>query len=168
MPEKCSKCTGPATAGTNPLFPERSRCVACAAVTNVSIPANLERLADVPDSIADGPAWPIASTAAQGRALWLHQANALRELEQGKNIVVATSTASGKSLIFQTWTLHRLKQDPKATALVFYPTKALANDQARRWQECCETLNMDPETVGQVDGDVKTDDGGKPSWRNRG
>ena len=158
MPERCSKCTGPATAGANPLFPERSRCVACASVTNVSIPANLERLADVPDSIANGPAWPIASAAAQGKTLWLHQANALRELERGRNIVVATSTASGKSLIFQTWTLHRLKQDPKATALVFYPTKALANDQARRWQECCETLKMDPKTVGQVDGDVKTDD----------
>ena len=105
-----------------------------------------------------GPAWPIASTAAKGRALWLHQANALQALEQGKNIVVATSTASGKSLIIRTWTLHRLKQDPEATALVFYPTKALANDQARRWHECCETLKMDPETVGQVDGDVKTDD----------
>ena len=155
MPEKCFKCTGPATAGANPLFPGRSRCVSCAALTKVSIPANLERLADVPDSIANGPAWPIASKTAQGRALWLHQANALRELEQGKNIVVATSTASGKSLIFQTWTLHRLKQDPKATALVFYPTKALANDQARRWQECCETLKMDPKTVDQIDGDVK-------------
>ena len=155
MPEKCFKCTGPATAGANPLFPGRSRCVSCAALTKVSIPANLERLADVPDSIANGPAWPIASKTAQGRALWLHQANALRELERGKNIVVATSTASGKSLIFQTWTLHRLKQDPKATALVFYPTKALANDQARRWQECCETLKMDPKTVDQIDGDVK-------------
>ena len=155
MPEKCFKCTGPATAGANPLFPTRSRCVSCAAVTSVSIPANLERLADVPDSIANGPAWPIASKTAQGKALWLHQANALRELERGKNIVVATSTASGKSLIFQTWTLHRLKQDPKATALVFYPTKALANDQARRWQECCETLKMDPKTVDQIDGDVK-------------
>ena len=158
MPEKCFKCTGPATAGPNPLFPTRSRCVSCAAVTKISIPANLERLADVPDSIADGPAWPIASKTAQGRALWLHQANALQALERGSNIVVATSTASGKTLIFQTWTLHRLKQDPKATALVFYPTKALANDQARRWQECCETLKMDPKTVGQIDGDVKTDD----------
>ena len=71
---------------------------------------------------------------------------------------MATSTASGKSLIFQTWTLHRLKQDPKATALVFYPTKALANDQARRWRECCETLKMDAETVGQIDGDVEIPD----------
>ena len=155
MPERCSKCGGHATAGANPLFPERSRCVGCAAVTRVSIPINLEKLANVPDSIADGPAWPIARRTAKGRALWLHQANALHELERGRNIVVATSTASGKSLIFQTWTLHRLKQDPKATALVFYPTKALANDQARRWRECCETLGMDTETVGQIDGDVE-------------
>ena len=156
MPERCSKCGGHATAGANPLFPERSRCVGCTAVTRVKIPINLEKLANVPDSIAGGPAWPIARRTAKGRALWLHQANALHELERGRNIVVATSTASGKSLIFQTWTLHRLKQDPEAAALVFYPTKALANDQARRWRECCETLGMDAETVGQIDGDVET------------
>ena len=45
--------------------------------------------------------------------------------------------------------------DPEATALVFYPTKALANDQAQRWQQCCRTLDLPPDTVGQIDGDVK-------------
>ena len=156
MDQKCNRCGKAATAGPNPLFPERSRCVSCAAVAKVSIPVNLERLTNVPDSIADGPAWPIARKAAQGKALWLHQARALHELEQGNNVVTATATASGKTLIFQTWTLHLLAQDPEATALVFYPTKALANDQARRWQECCKTLKMDQETVGQIDGDLET------------
>ena len=153
MTNKCFQCGRPATAGPQP---EGSRCVQCAAMTRISIPDNLERLANVPSAIASGPAWPIAKGAAQGDALWLHQANALNELEAGNNIVVATSTASGKSLIFQLWTLHRLEsEEEKATALVFYPTKALANDQARRWRECCQAIGLDPDTVGQVDGDVR-------------
>ena len=154
MSNRCHRCGGHATAGPNPMFPERGSCVLCAAAARVSIPANLERLASAPAAIAGGPAWPIAGTAAQGQALWLHQANALHELEQGRNIAIATSTASGKTLVFQLWILHQLSQDPEATALVFYPTKALANDQARRWQECCRTLGLDGNTVGQIDGDV--------------
>ena len=155
MPKKCHKCGNPATAGPNPLFPERSRCIRCASLARVDIPVNLERLASVPASIASGPAWRIAQGAARGDALWLHQANALNELESGNNIVVATSTASGKTLIFQLWTLKRLQEEQgRATALVFYPTKALANDQFRRWQECCRTTGIPPETVGQVDGDI--------------
>ena len=151
MTNKCFQCGRPATAGPHP---EGNRCVQCAAMTRIRIPDNLERLANVPSAIASGPAWPIAKGAAQGDALWLHQANALNELEAGNNIVVATSTASGKSLIFQLWTLHRLESE-EATALVFYPTKALANDQARRWRECCQAIGLDPNTVGQVDGDVR-------------
>ena len=157
MTNKCFQCKQPATAGSHP--PEGSWCIKCAALIGISIPNNLERLGNVPSLIVRGPAWPIARGAAKGDALWLHQANALSELEAGNNIVVATSTASGKSLIFQLWTLHRLESalestGERATALVFYPTKALANDQARRWQECCQAIGLDPNTVGQVDGDV--------------
>ena len=154
MTERCQKCGGHATAGPNPMFPERSRCVLCAAAARVSIPINPERLDNAPAAIAGGPAWPITGSAAHGQALWLHQANALHELEQGNNIAMATSTASGKTLVFQLWTLHQLAQDPEATALVFYPTKALANDQARRWRESCRTLGLDGNAVGQIDGDV--------------
>ena len=155
MTNKCFQCGRPATAGPHPQLPEESWCIQCAALTGISIPDNLERLGNVPSAIARGPAWPIAKGVAQGDALWLHQADALKELEDGNNIVVATSTASGKSLIFQLWTLHRLEsEEERATALVFYPTKALANDQARRWQECCQAIGLDPNTVGQVDGDV--------------
>ena len=154
MTNRCHRCGGHATAGANPLFPERSRCVLCAAAARVSIPINPERLDNAPAAIAGGPAWPIAGSAARGQALWLHQANALHELERGRNIAIATSTASGKTLVFQLWTLHQMAQDPEATALVFYPTKALANDQARRWRECCRTLGLDGNAVGQIDGDV--------------
>ena len=45
--------------------------------------------------------------------------------------VVTTGTASGKSLCFNLTTLDVLCSDPKARALYLYPTKALAQDQAR-------------------------------------
>ena len=71
--------------------------------------------------------------AGTGGQLWLHQAESLGALDRGENVVVATATASGKSMVFQAWTLHGIKASSEPTSepttLVFYPTKALANDQ---------------------------------------
>lgn len=50
----------------------------------------------------------------------------------GGNVIVTTGTASGKSLCFNLPVLHTLASDPKARALYLYPTKALAQDQARK------------------------------------
>ena len=63
-------------------------------------------------------------------ALYEHQAEAIEAAFAGPTIVT-TGTASGKSLCFQLPTLEVLVQDPKARALYIYPTKALAQDQAR-------------------------------------
>jgi DEAD/DEAH box helicase domain-containing protein len=62
--------------------------------------------------------------------LYSHQAQALEAAWQGPTIVT-TGTASGKSLCFNLPTLDTLLRDPKAHALYLYPTKALAQDQAR-------------------------------------
>jgi len=62
--------------------------------------------------------------------LWSHQADALRAAWAGPTIVT-TGTASGKSLCFQLPTLDVLCRDSRARALYLYPTKALAQDQAR-------------------------------------
>ncbi len=82
--------------------------------------------------------------AGAGGQLWLHQAEALGALDRGENVVVATATASGKSMVFQAWTLHGIKASSEPTSepttLVFYPTKVLANDQERRWLEACELV----------------------------
>lgn len=53
----------------------------------------------------------------------------------GGNVIVATGTASGKSLCFNLPVLHTLCSDLKARALYLYPTKALAQDQARKLSE---------------------------------
>jgi DEAD/DEAH box helicase domain-containing protein len=62
--------------------------------------------------------------------LYAHQAEALEAAARGP-VVVTTGTASGKSLCFNLPTLDVLCADPRARALYLYPTKALAQDQAR-------------------------------------
>jgi DEAD/DEAH box helicase domain-containing protein len=62
--------------------------------------------------------------------LYEHQARAVEAAFAGPTIVT-TGTASGKSLCFQLPTLEVLVNDPHARALYLYPTKALAQDQAR-------------------------------------
>jgi DEAD/DEAH box helicase domain-containing protein len=61
-----------------------------------------------------------------------HQRAAFDLLEGGANVVVATGTASGKSLCYQLAALSASARDPQARALFLFPTKALAQDQARK------------------------------------
>ena len=64
-------------------------------------------------------------------ALYTHQAEAWEAAERGESIVVTTSTASGKTLAFSLPVLDAIAREPTARALFLYPTKALAQDQAR-------------------------------------
>jgi DEAD/DEAH box helicase domain-containing protein len=69
---------------------------------------------------------------AQGvTALYRHQAEAWEALRAGGHAIVTTPTASGKSLAFNLPVLDLLAREPKSRALYLYPTKALAQDQAR-------------------------------------
>jgi DEAD/DEAH box helicase domain-containing protein len=86
------------------------------------------RLVDIPSELHPDV------RAALGRVgierLYSHQAQALHSAWAGPTIVT-TGTASGKSLCFQLPTLDVLCRDSGARALYLYPTKALAQDQAR-------------------------------------
>ncbi|MCX4387148.1 DEAD/DEAH box helicase [Micromonospora peucetia] len=64
-------------------------------------------------------------------APWRHQAEAATLAYDGQHVVVATGTASGKSLAYQLPALATLLADPRATVLYLAPTKALAADQLR-------------------------------------
>ena len=64
-------------------------------------------------------------------APWEHQVQAASLAAAGTSVVIATGTASGKSLAYQLPVLSALLADPKATALYLAPTKALAGDQLR-------------------------------------
>ena len=63
--------------------------------------------------------------------LYRHQLEAYEAAGRGKNVVISTGTASGKTLAFNLPVLDALAAEPKLRALYLYPTKALAQDQAR-------------------------------------
>lgn len=64
-------------------------------------------------------------------APWTHQRTAADLAHSGRHVVVATGTASGKSLAYQLPILDALARDPRARALYLAPTKALGRDQLR-------------------------------------
>ncbi|KAJ2307786.1 ATP-dependent 3'-5' DNA helicase [Coemansia sp. RSA 2706] len=66
--------------------------------------------------------------------LYAHQAEAIDHILDGHSVVVSTSTASGKSLIYQIPIAQRLLANQQAKFLLLFPTKALAQDQARSLQ----------------------------------
>ncbi len=63
--------------------------------------------------------------------LYVHQAQAWEAARRGESLIVTTGTASGKTLAFNLPVLDALAREPKDRALYLYPTKALAQDQAR-------------------------------------
>jgi len=52
-----------------------------------------------------------------------HQARAIEEIRSGRNVVVSTSTASGKSVVYQVPLLMALERDLDSKAIFVYPTK---------------------------------------------
>jgi len=77
---------------------------------------------------------PAVASALRGAGvehLWSHQAEALESALDRGHTIVTTGTASGKSLAFNLPVLDVLARDRRARALYLYPTKALAQDQAR-------------------------------------
>lgn len=63
---------------------------------------------------------------------WSHQATAIDLVRDGRSVVVATGTASGKSLCYRVPIAETIVDAPRAsTALLLFPTKALAQDQLR-------------------------------------
>ncbi|TKY86154.1 hypothetical protein EX895_004979 [Sporisorium graminicola] len=89
---------------------------------------------------------------------YAHQAEALNALHEQKNVIVSTSTSSGKSLIYQLPVLGAIEQDGDATAIFIFPTKALAQDQRRSLQDLitnCE--GVEGAIVATYDGDTDKD-----------
>jgi DEAD/DEAH box helicase domain-containing protein len=87
--------------------------------------------------------------------LYAHQAEAINHLHDGQNVIVSTSTSSGKSLIYQIPVLHELEQDPSTRAMYIFPTKALAQDQRRSLKEMLRFMDgLQDILVETFDGDT--------------
>lgn len=125
----------------------------------IDLPARAERRLPPPAAFLQGRVgeWLGSGPAADG-TLWRHQSLALRVVGEHRSVVVATGTASGKSLIFQAAALRMLEEDPEARVLVFYPLKALATDQLLSWKTCAEAAGFDSGVVAEVHGSVALDD----------
>ena len=92
--------------------------------------------------------------------LWSHQAAAIDLAREGRSVAVATGTASGKTLCYQVPIAEAAVARPLGTALLLYPTKALAQDQLRSLSRL-EIPGLVPVTY---DGDTPT---GQRAWARR-
>jgi DEAD/DEAH box helicase domain-containing protein len=92
--------------------------------------------------------------------LYSHQVEAINNLHAGHDVIVSTSTSSGKSLIYQIPVLHELEQDPETRAMFIFPTKALAQDQKRSLVEVLGYMaeKLGPIVVDTFDGDTPFED----------
>ena len=88
--------------------------------------------------------------------LYSHQADSWNAVTEGKNVVVVTPTASGKTLCYNLPILHALTKDPGARALYLFPTKALAEDQLEELHSLIEDMGSDL-CVFTYDGDTPSD-----------
>jgi DEAD/DEAH box helicase domain-containing protein len=88
--------------------------------------------------------------------LYSHQKEAIDAAHAGQHVVVATPTASGKSLCFHLPVLQALLDDPGQTALFLYPTKALSRDQEHGLHELLNDAEL-PVPVTVYDGDTPGD-----------
>jgi DEAD/DEAH box helicase domain-containing protein len=96
------------------------------------------------------------------REIYTHQEEVWDRIQQGRNVVVVTPTASGKTLCYNLPTLQALLRDDKARALYLFPTKALSQDQQSDLNELIsspadgsvETFTGLPIKVSTYDGDT--------------
>jgi len=85
--------------------------------------------------------------------LYSHQADAIRMIMEGKNVVLATPTASGKSLCYNVPVLDAIMKNPDSRALFMFPTKALSQDQMAGLHQLIELSGVDVKTF-TYDGDT--------------
>jgi DEAD/DEAH box helicase domain-containing protein len=95
-----------------------------------TVPAADARVAPLPDELHPGLREVLPFD-----GLYEHQREAWDVAARGRHLILATGTASGKSLAFNLPVLDAIAREPKERALYLYPTKALAQDQARALAE---------------------------------
>jgi DEAD/DEAH box helicase domain-containing protein len=116
------------------------------------------------------PAWVTSGLAETYRTkgierLYSHQESTAELVRNGKNVVVVTPTASGKTLCYNLPVSNAVLESPDTRALYLFPTKALAQDQLSELQDLARRLN-DSFGVFTYDGDTPNDS--RKAIRERG
>src|SRR5688500_1821153 len=122
------------------------------------LPAVDAAYAPFPDSI--DPRLKAAFEKRGVHQLYTHQAEAFDHVAKGRQVVVTTPTASGKTLCYNLPVLDRILKDPAARALYLFPTKALAQDQMAELHELAGAIgDVGGEQIGvhTYDGDTPQD-----------
>jgi len=88
--------------------------------------------------------------------LYSHQADAADRIRRGRNLVIVTPTASGKTLCYNLPVLNTILENPDTRALYLFPTKALAQDQLGELHDLGKRL-QDSFGVFTYDGDTPSD-----------
>jgi DEAD/DEAH box helicase domain-containing protein len=117
-------------------------------------PAREARYAAFPDALDARVAKALSGRCIE--KLYTHQAAGIEQSLNGKNVVVVTPTASGKTLCYNLPVVHTLLNDPAARAVYLFPTKALAEDQRLELQKLNDALGS-PFTCHSYDGDTPSD-----------
>jgi DEAD/DEAH box helicase domain-containing protein len=118
------------------------------------LPGRAPRYAELPEELA-----PALSRALRGRGiaqLFSHQAESYQAARAGRDVVVSTPTASGKSLCYNLPVLDALARDGAARALYLFPTKALARDQEEALKALMREAELDHGAI-TYDGDTPGD-----------
>jgi DEAD/DEAH box helicase domain-containing protein len=97
--------------------------------------------------------------------LYSHQREAFARVRDGKNVVVVTPTASGKTLCYNLPVLDRVLREPETRALYLFPTKALSQDQLAELHSLITDIGADVRTF-TYDGDTPQD--ARKAIRSRG
>jgi DEAD/DEAH box helicase domain-containing protein len=118
-------------------------------VESLELPGRQPRYLPVPGCLDRRLARHLAQEYPNG--LYSQQADAIEAAVDGEDLTLATSTASGKSLVFMTVGLHFLLKNPSAVVLALYPSRALIHDQMEKWVQSMEPFGLSP---GQIDGGV--------------
>jgi DEAD/DEAH box helicase domain-containing protein len=116
------------------------------------IPAQTARYGELKSPLRPRVAEVLAKTGIE--RFYTHQVQAIDAVRDGQDVAIVTSTASGKTLCYNTPVLERLVTDPTAKALYLFPTKALAQDQLRGLVRYMELDPLLPITPGTYDGDT--------------
>jgi DEAD/DEAH box helicase domain-containing protein len=118
------------------------------------IPARAAVTSELPESVV--PALRRALAERGVLELYSHQARSFELTAQGKNVVVVTPTASGKTLCYNLPVLNRIINDPGSRAMYLFPTKALAEDQLHEFQAAVDAMGADIKAF-TYDGDTPQD-----------
>mgnify|MGYP001829245676 CR=1 FL=1 len=100
------------------------------------------------------PAIQEALRAAGIRRLYQHQGRATAKIRRGEHVIVATPTASGKTLIYTLPVLERFQTHEKSRSLYIFPLKALAQDQLRAFEQMAAHFEENRPTAAIYDGDT--------------